>query len=162
MTGSKKIALSIVIPLAIILIILLSLFLVYGIDILKDAFEHRDWTKIDYCNDSWDVKIPNATIEYTFSSCGGFNGDGETYTVCRYSSIPSEFLQNFTLDSKGENLEKYNSISTLLQSSNIDKSKLIEPDENYIWMSKTKNSNNTLLLAYNQQTNTLYIIEQFI
>ncbi len=162
MTRSKKIALSIVIPIAVILIVSLSLSLVYGIDILKDAIEHRGWTKIDYCNDRWDVQIPNANIKYTFSSCGGFHGDGETYTICQYSSLPNEFLQDFTSDSKGEYLEKYNSISTMLQSSKVDKSQLIEPDENYIWLSKTKNTNNTLLLAYNQQTNTLYIIEQFI
>lgn len=162
MTKSKKIILSITIPVAIILIALLCWLLMLGIPILKDAIAHRGWTEIDYCNDKWDVQIPKAPIEYAFSNRGGFNGDGETYTVCQYSSRPDEFLKEFKADADGKYAQKYNSALSFLQTSNIDKSKLIEPDENYIWLSKTKNSNNTLLLAYNEQTNTLYIVEQFM
>lgn len=161
MTKNKKIVLAITIPIAVIMIATMCLLLVFGIDILKDAYAHRGWTEIDYCNDRWDVAIPKATIEYTYSDRGWF-GDGETYTVCQYSSRPNELLKEFKADSDGKNLEKYNTVINLLQSSSIDRDKLVAPDENYIWFSKVKNSNNTLLLAYNQQTNKLYIIEDFM
>ena len=166
MTTKKKVALSvgltIGIPVAIILSIAMFFLTYFGISALKDQYAHRGWTEIDYCNDRWEVKIPDATIEYTFSNRDGWLGDGETYTVCGYSSRPDEFLKDFKADTNGKNVEKYNRILPLLQSSNVDKNKLIEPDENYIWFSKIMHSNCTLLLAYNEQTNKLYILEDFM
>ena len=165
MTTKKKVALSvgltIGIPVAIILSIAMFFLAYFGISALKDQYAHRGWTKIDYCNEAWNVEIPNATIEYTFSNRGWF-GDGERYTVCEYSSRPEEFLEEFKTDIKEEYLYKYNKIIDFLQSSGVDKSKLVEFDENYIYLCKTKNSNCTLILAYNEKTNKLYILEDFM
>ena len=162
MTTKKKVTLAITIPIAIILVAILCLVSIYGIDILKDKIARKGWTEIDYCNDRWDVQIPKATIEYTFSDRGGWFGDGETYTVCKYSTRPDEFLKDFKADIKVKNLNKYNEIIEHLQSSGIDTNKLIEPDENYIWLHKEQNSLDNLFLVYNQQTNTLYIVESLI
>ncbi|MDE6605772.1 MAG: hypothetical protein K2K85_07135 [Clostridia bacterium] len=171
MTKNKKIVIAtvsaIVAPIVILLIVLSGFIIAFEIDILQNKIKHKGWNEIDYCNECWEMQIPNATIEYNFSNCGGFLGDGTEYTVCRYSTRPDEFLKDFEPDCNDEYITIYNRILPLMQYRNsqgvfIDNEKLFTPDNNFIWQSKIKNGNCTLLLAYNEQNNTLYIIENFM
>ena len=171
MTKKKKIVIAtvsaIVAPIVILMLVLSGFIIAFEIDFLRYKIEHRGWNEIDYCNESWEIQIPNATIEYNFSNRGGFLGDGTEYTVCKYSTRPDEFLKDFESDCDDEYITIYNRILPLMQYGNskgdhIDNEKLFTPDDNFIWQSKIKNGNCTLLLAYNEQNNTLYIIEVFM
>lgn len=169
MSKRKKIILAVAIPVSAFLVALLCLSLIYAVPFWIDTYQRRGWTKLHYCEYQWDISLPkdNVTIEYNFSNKGGFHGDGEEYTVCKYSVRPNEFLENFEKDSDGKYTEKYNRILPLMKTENkhnefIDESKLFSPDDKLIWQSKIMNGNCTLLLAYDESIDTLYIIEDFI
>ena len=172
MTKKKTVVLAVTIPMAVILIALLCLIWIFGIPIFIvfiDNYQYRGWSKLDFCEYQWEITLPkdNVTIEYNFSNRGGFHGDGTEYTVCKYSARPNEFLENFKKDVNGKFKEKYNRILPMMKSGNrrneyLDESKLFSPDDDLLWQSKLRNSCSTLLLAYDESTDTLYIIEDFI
>ncbi|MDE6475113.1 MAG: hypothetical protein K2L70_08450 [Clostridia bacterium] len=171
MTKKKKIVIAtvsaIAAPIVILIIVLSGFIIAFEIDIVKDKIAHIGWNEIDYCNECWEMQIPHATIEYNFSNRGGFLGDGTEYTVCKYSTRPDEFLKDFEPDCDDKYITIYNRILPLMQYCNskgdlIDNEKIFTPDDNFIWRSKIKNGNCTLLLTYNEQNNTLYIIEDFM
>lgn len=169
MTKNKKILLAITLPVSAFLITIICLSLIYVMPFLIDRYKHRDWTILDYCEEQWEISLPknNVEIQYNFSNRGGFLGDGTEYTICKYAVRPDDFLESFEKDNDGKYAQKYNNLLPMLQSVSmqntyIDKSQLFTPDDNYIWMKKIMNGNCTLLLAYNEQNNTLYIIENFM
>ena len=169
MTKTKKITLAITIPILALFVALLCLYLVYAVPVWINAYQHRNWTELDYCEARWEISLPkdDVTIEYNFSNRGGFHGDGEEYTVCKYSTRPNEFLENFEQDVKGKFTEKYDNVSRLLKipdykKNHIDESRLFTPDDNFVWQRKIMYGNCTLLLAYDLQNDILYIIEDYM
>lgn len=168
MSKRKKIIVAITIPTAAFLITLLCLSLIYAVPFWIESYQRRGWTKLDYCEYQWEISLPkeDVAIEYNFSNRGGFHGDGTEYTVCKYSTRPDEFLENFENDLDGKYAEKYNRILPLMKTKNrrdeyIDESKLFSSDGDLVWQSKIKDGNCALLLAYDERSDTLYIIEDF-
>ena len=169
MSKRKKIIIAVTIPVSAFFITILCLSLIYTVPFWIKNYHRRGWTKLDYIEYQWEISLPkdDATIEYSFSNRDGFLGDGEEYTVCKYSTRPNEFLENFEKDTDGKLTEKYNRILPLMKTKNrrneyIDESKLFSPDDNFVWQSKIMNGNCTLLLAYDERNDTLYIIENFM
>ena len=119
----------------------------------------------------WDITFPeDAKIEYNFSTQDSFFGEGENYTVIKFESRPDEFLESFTKDEGQGYSNTYERIvSYLLKSKEyfedreFDESKLVYPDYSFIFKKLDKDDGRkVLIMAYDENTNTLYYVEHLI
>lgn len=119
-------------------------------------------TKLEIYSERWDISFPeDATVTYNFSCRDGFHGDGEEYCVIKFQSRPEEFLQEFCEGNREEYKEIYEKITSRLLNSGMDKTKLIIPNEVFLYKIIIKD-NNKLLLLYDENTNTVYYFESLM
>ena len=167
MTKSKKIALAVVIPICVIVLVMNIYLSSLGIALLKSSLEHVGWTAIDYYSARWDFEFPdNMKIEYSISAIG-LPSDGTSYAIFTFDTKPSEFLKDFKEDTDNESLQKFEEYLQLLPrdaknlNKKLDKSKLILPNVDCIWHT-VKRGADTMLLAFDEDTNKLFFIEHLL
>ncbi|MDE6361828.1 MAG: hypothetical protein K2N53_02250 [Clostridia bacterium] len=166
MTKKKKIALATGIIAAIPLVALMTTIYVYamlfGISEIEWQIKHKGWTKIDYYEERWGIYIADdVTVEYDYSTQGGWFGEGENYTVCKFEKTPQEFLRTFDENFDSIIMEKYFDIIAKMQDSDIDKSKIVFPDSKCKWRMK-KTTMDTIVFAYDTVNKTMYIAESLM
>ena len=166
MTRKKKIALAISAPIIVSVVAFMSLIFFYGmvfeIDYIEWDIKHKGWTKVDFYENRWGIYIADdVTVEYNYSTQGGWFGEGENYTVCKLDKTPQEFLRTFEKEFDINTKEKYIDIIEGFQNSDIDKSKIVIPDDTCRWRMKETNMD-TIVFAYDARTKTLYIAESLM
>ncbi len=113
-------------------------------------------------SERWDISFPeDATVTYNFSCRDGFHGDGEKYCVIKFQSRPEEFLKEFCEGNREEYEELYEKITSRLLNSGMDKTKLVIPNDVFLYKIIIKD-NNKLLLLYDENTNTVYYFESLM
>ncbi|MDE6759028.1 MAG: hypothetical protein K2J89_07185 [Clostridia bacterium] len=110
----------------------------------------------------WDITFPkDAKIEYRYSTQGGFFGEGQNYAIIILKDHPDEFLQVFSKDNSDEYIETYKRIANRLIDGGLEESKILYPDENFILKKLDRfNDHDILIMAYDENTNKLYYIEE--
>ena len=93
--------------------------------------------------------------------------DGEIYTACSVNDLSDDFKELFSDDTKGKSFAKFNGIVNLLQEhasiigKEVDTQSLKIPNENCVWYMRKK-AMDTIVMAYDNQNNMLYIIESIM
>ena len=165
MKKGTKIALGVTIPIiGIPVIALMILIIIYGSMFLMSYIERMGETELDIYVERWDIVFPeNIKVTFDYSSQGGFTGDGENYTICKFEQRPDSFLRDFSQDNYDEFITGYNSAVKLITEEGLDCDKIITPteDDNFIWKS-IKKINNSIYFVYSENNNTLYILENIM
>ena len=165
MKKGTKIALGVTIPIiGIPIVALMILIIIYGSMFLWSSVKGIGKTKLDVIEESWEIEFPEDTkITYSYSTRGGFNGDGCTYIVCNFNNKPKEFLQDFSQDDYDKFISEYNVAVNLITEEGMEREKILLPSsgDNFIWKS-IKKINNSIYFVYSENNNTLYILENIM
>ena len=161
MKTAKKVILTII-------ILIYCGFWAYGMMLVTFFSQNIIWDTLfptptlDIYADRWDIAFPkDAKIEYRYSTQGGFFGEGQNYAVITFEERPNEFLQTFSKNDSDKYIETYKRIVTQLIDEGLDESKLIYPDENFILKKLDRfDDHDILIMAYDENTNKLYYIEE--
>lgn len=158
-----------VISISVILGVLVLSFIL-GCIILFVDFEPKK-SVLEVYAERWEITFPeDAKIEYNFSTQDGFFGDGENYTVIKFESRPDEFLESFTKDEGQVYANTYERIVSYLlknkeyfEDREFDESKLVYPDDSFMFRRLgNEHGDDVLVMAYDENTNTLYYVEHLI
>ena len=163
MKTAKKVILTII-------ILIYCGFWAYGMTFVTFFSQNIIWgtlfptPTLDIYAERWDITFPkDAKIEYRYSTQGGFFGDGENYAVITFEERPDEFLQTFSKNDSDKYIETYKKMATRLIDGGLDENKLIYPDENFILKKCDGHDGlDKLIMAYDENTNKLYYIEDLI
>ena len=119
-------------------------------------------TTLDIYEDRWDIDFPkDAKIEYRYSTQGGFFGEGNNYAVVTFKKRPDEFLLTFTKENSQEAIGFFHSITDRLLTEGLDENKLVILNDHFIFKKLDKyNNHDILVMAYDEDTNKLYYIEE--
>lgn len=172
MKKAKKFFIISISTIAIIITVFLIVVAGFIIDIEISAWKRRnetkDWTALDFYCERWDMEFPDdAKIEYHASTMHGFMYEGETFTSCSVNELSDDFKKLFSDDTSGKSFAKFNEIVDRMQrhadviSKEIDTKFLKTPNENCVWYMR-KNDMDTIVMAYDNQKNMLYIIESIM
>ena len=124
------------------------------------AIHHRRHPFLTYA-ENWGIDIPeeNAKIEYKYSNIVWL--DGERYVVAKFSERPNELLQSFSDNMPENDWKRFNFAMDCLIKSEVDKSKVAQPDENSLFFVK-RDMEDAIFLTYNQNTDMLYILVSYM
>lgn len=172
MKKAKKIFIISISTIAIIITVFLIVVAGFIIDIEISAWkrqnETKNWTALDFYCERWDMEFPDdAKIEYHASTMHGFMYEGETFTSCSVNELSDDFKEMFSDDTKGNSFAKFNEIINMMQEhasvigKEINTQSLKIPNKNCVWYMRKK-AMDTIVMAYDNQNNMLYIIESIM
>lgn len=97
---------------------------------------------------------------YTKNNRKGFPSDGYIYTILRYDDINSVLKNNNWESNKSLEIEKY--FLEVLSKINVDEQFIPNFNNEYIYYTETDSDNSILYVIYFNNTNVLYILENFL
>ena len=147
------------------LLILISAVLVLGIAFWVIWNLGSDYTKTLQVN--WDFEIPNEakySQSYTKDSGSSFNGDGTRYHIFNYEN--EEYIKNlfaWMSEEKATIFSSSFSEATTSWLKEIDVPAEYYPDYNKcLFWYQTQEDNSELIICWDKDTKSLYIIESFM
>lgn len=159
MNKAKKVVLT-------ILIVMFCGIWAYGImfvnffaqDIMHDLLFPT--STLDIYAERWDITFPkDAKIEYRHAEHDNFFGEGPCYAIIKFDNRPDELLETFTNEDSQWCIDNYEYIACLFEEE-FDESKLVYPNDSFIFKYLGRyNYHDIVIMAYDENTNTLYYME---
>ncbi|MDE5616275.1 MAG: hypothetical protein K2I78_00635, partial [Clostridia bacterium] len=98
---------------------------------------------------------------YKYSNQGGWFGEGKAYTIIKFDTRPDELLQSFENQKADVHAKEYNHIIKELLEDGMDESKLVALSDEFLYKRLARAEYvDILILAYDENTNTLYYFEE--
>ncbi len=136
-----------------VIIIIIIVFLLFCTNVFNNsAFSIK-------MNWNFYIKTENELI-YTKNNRSGFPSDGYVYTILLYDDINDILKKNNWESSKNLEIEKY--FSEILSKINVDKQFIPNFENRYIYYTETDRDNSMLYVIYFENTDILYVLEQFL
>lgn len=153
---NKKKTISIII-ISTLIIIALAIF------IFMPKIDHSNYVSL--INANWELDLPYCDEEIYYTDDGSVSpfGDGDRYSILKYTNQDKiKQLNNIQWDNTIET-EDIQTANSILQSCSVPSSKRINLDENLLYMIiRDNHTSEELIIAYDKNSQQLYIFERFI